>query len=79
LGNKVYELNIEDTIKPSTALITELNGIDFYGIGIDSNHILYLADAKGFQGNGKVYRYWVSGDPIDNFSVGIGPNGFAFR
>lgn len=79
-GNKVYKLGINDTSKPSSAFITENAAIGFYGIGVNpTTGNIYMGNAKGFQGNGVVFRYSSDGVPIDNFNVGIGPNGFAFK
>ena len=79
-GNSVYVLNTSDTEAPASALLTETQASDFYGIGIDpENDVLYMADSKSFAGNGTVYRYNLSGTPIDNLTVGVGPNSFEFR
>jgi len=79
-GNQVHKVKITDTTKPSSAFITEANAVGFYGLGVDpSTDIIYAGDAKGFQANGVVYRYTSDGVAIDNFEVGVGPNGFVFR
>jgi len=79
-GNSAYVMNITATAAPSSALLTEANSGSFYGIGVDpENELLYLCDAKNFAGNGVVYRYKLSGEPVDNKVVGRGPNGFAFK
>jgi YVTN family beta-propeller protein len=79
-GNEVFKLGIDDSSKPANAFITESTAVSFYGIGVNpSNDNIYVSDSKGFQANGVVYRYKSDGTSIDNFTVGIGPNGFAFR
>jgi YVTN family beta-propeller protein len=77
---EVYRLNISDTAKPNDAFIEETNATSFYGVGIDRRtNVLYVADSKGFAGQGTVYRYQLNGDAIDNFTAGIGAGGFAFH
>lgn len=79
-GSEVFKLGINDSAKPANAFITESTAVSFYGIGVNpSNDNIYVGDSKGFQANGAVYRYKSDGTSIDNFTVGIGPNGFAFR
>jgi YVTN family beta-propeller protein len=79
-GNSVYALSTSDTEAPASALFTETQASSFYGIGIDpENDVLYMADSKSFAGNGTVFRYNLSGTPIDDFSAGVGPNSFEFR
>lgn len=79
-GNSVYVLSTSDTEAPASALFTEAASSSFYGIGIDpENDVLYMADTKSFAGNGTVYRYNASGTVIDNLTVGVGPNSFAFK
>jgi YVTN family beta-propeller protein len=79
-GNSVYNLSTSSHAAPASALLTETNATGFYGIGIDPrNDLLYLADTKNFAGNGTVYRYTLSGEPVDNKVAGRGPNGFVFK
>jgi hypothetical protein len=55
-------------------------GSGFYGIGFDSKkQQIYLANAKGFQGNGEVTVFQKSGAEVSKFTVGRGPSGFLFR
>ncbi len=57
-----------------------IEGTNFYGLGIDpENNTIYIGDSNGFQGNGTVIRYNPDGTEMDNFSVGRGSSGFAFR
>jgi len=79
-GNSVYNLSTSSHAAPASPLFTEANATGFYGIGVDpQNDLLYLADAKNFAGNGTVYRYTLSGEPVDNKVAGRGPNGFVFK
>jgi YVTN family beta-propeller protein len=78
-GKSVYKVNITDTMAPSAPLLTESTAVSFYGIGIDPDtDIIYVADSKGFQGNGTVYRYTLTGTAINNVTVGVGPSCFVF-
>ena len=55
-------------------------GTGFYGIGYDPDRQeVYLANAKGFQGNGEVIIYQKSGAEVNKLTVGRGPSGFLFR
>ena len=55
-------------------------GSGFYGIGFDpKKQQIYLANAKGFQGNGEVTVFQKSGAEVSKFTVGRGPSGFLFR
>lgn len=59
--------------------ISEDSAVGFYGIGFnDAEKVLYVADAKGFQGKGTVYRFSTDGATISTFEAGVGPNGFVF-
>ena len=79
-NNSVYAVNITDTTAPTSALLTEAASTGFYGIGIDPDkNVLYLGDSKAFSANGEVYRYDLTGAAVDHMTVGIGPNGFAFK
>lgn len=60
--------------------ITESEAVGFYGIGFsEQEQVLYVADAKGFQGKGKVYRYSKEGNLLFSFDAGVGPNSFVFK
>jgi YVTN family beta-propeller protein len=79
-GKSVYRVNTTDTAAPAAALFTEAAAVSFYGIGIDpETDILYVADAKAFQGNGTVFSYSTAGSAIGTFTVGRGPNSFVFK
>ena len=79
-GNSVFAIptsGFSGTLEP---LLTQNDAIGFYGIGVQfGSEDIYVSDARGFQGNGKVYRYRSDGTLIDSFDSGIGPNGFIFR
>lgn len=80
IGNSVFNIPVDGASGTLTALVDEANAIGFYGIGVDPDtDIIYVGDARGFQGNGTVYRYAADGTFIDTFSAGRGPNGFVFN
>ncbi|MFN3997933.1 YncE family protein [Algoriphagus sp.] len=55
-------------------------GSGFYGIGYDKERQeIYVANAKGFQGNGEVTVFSKSGAEVKKMEVGRGPSGFVFR
>lgn len=77
--NIVYKTAIS-AVEEAEPFITQASNVSFYGIDIDSEtDIIYLADSKGFLGNGTVYRYNTDGSFIDTFNAGRGPNGFLFK
>ena len=79
-GTSVYSLGTAETTKPASSFVEISSATSLYGIGVDpSSGDVYIGDSKGFQGNGSVYRYSSDGTSIDEFSVGIGPNSFAFK
>ena len=79
-GTKIYKLATSSTTAPEEPLINESAATEFYGIGVDpKTNTLYAGDAKAFVGSGTVFRYESSGTALDNFTTGIGPNGFVFH
>jgi YVTN family beta-propeller protein len=76
LNGGVYELSINATSLPSSALINR----SFYNIGIDpATDYLFGTDAKDFVQNGYVLRYTLSGTLVDSFQVGVIPGNFYFN
>ena len=73
---QVRTVSIDASSDATEALITAAN---LYGLGVDpGTGIIYLGNHNGFQGNGTVLRY-DGATLLDNFPVGIAPNGFIFR
>jgi YVTN family beta-propeller protein len=73
----IYELASNASTAPSAPLFTQAS---VYGLGYDAKeNVIYLSDAKGFQGNGSISRYSIGGTKIDELNAGRGPNGFIFR
>lgn len=85
INNDVYRMNITDAHLPVRPFIqAERNdrGIrhKLYGIGVNPrNGEIYVADAVDYAQAGVVRRYSDDGTLIDQFRVGINPNGFAFK
>ena len=52
----------------------------FSGLGIDpETGNIYGSDNNGFSGDGTVFIYKPDGSKVNEFKVGIGPNGFVFN
>ncbi len=76
-GTAIYAMSMTATTAPPSALI---NGNNFYGIGIDPNtNILYVGVVPSYETAGTVLRYRTNGTLINDFPVGIAPNGFISR
>lgn len=64
----------------STFIPNWKNGSGFYGLGYDKERKeIYVANAKGFQGNGEVSSYRKDGTLVKTMEVGRGPSGFLVR
>ena len=74
--SNIFELNISTNVAPSEPIVSSTT---FYGIGIDSNNVLYVGDHNNYQGNGTVYRFNLEGVELGRFESGINPNAFIFR
>lgn len=73
-NDAVVKIDIEGSTSTTTELMT---GSGFYGIGYDDDRDqIYVANSKGFQGNGTVTVLSETGTVIRNFEVGRGPSGF---
>ena len=85
INNDVYRMGIEDThlpVRPFISAERNERGLrhKLYGIGVDpQTGEIYVADAVDFSQSGVVRRYTAEGILIDQFRVGINPNGFAFK
>lgn len=73
----VAKISLSNTSQNQSNFIT---GSGFYGIGFDPNRReLYVANAKGFQGNGDITSYDESGKKLKTVDVGRVPSGFRVR
>lgn len=85
INNDIYRMDITATHMPVRPFIeAERNERGqrhkLYGIGVDPNTgELYIADAVDYAQSGVIRRYSPQGSLIDQFRVGINPNGFAFK
>ena len=76
LMGDLLRLPIEANIFPRTIFI-QANGRDLYGLGIHpEDGTIFLGDAAFFQQRGTVYHYRQDGTLINEYLVGVGPNGF---
>lgn len=78
INNSVYKMSIHDEQLPILPIISSNSGI-FYGLKVDNNSNLYLADVKDFVNNGLVFKYTSNGQLITSFEVGIIPRYFCFN
>ncbi|MFH6984116.1 DUF5074 domain-containing protein [Marinoscillum luteum] len=78
MGNQVYSLST-DAPEAGQVWKEEAAAVSFYGIGVDQSGNVYAADAKGFAENGEVFVYNPAGELQNKYTVGRGPNGFAFN
>lgn len=68
------------SIFDSTLIPSWKAGSGFYGIGFDkARQEIYVANSKGFQGNGEVIVYRKDGSVVKTLEVGRGPSGFLVR
>lgn len=84
INNDIYRMSVNDKAMPSVPFIkapVDDNGKrhKLYSIGVDpKNGDIYVGDAVDYRQSGVVYRYTSDGVLVDEFRVGITPNGFAF-
>lgn len=85
INNDIYRMAVTDThlpVRPFIEAEVDENGTKhkLYGLSVNpANSEVYVADAVDYQQAGVVYRYSSQGTLLDQFSVGINPNGFAFK
>ncbi|MCK5468104.1 MAG: hypothetical protein KAI99_06345, partial [Cyclobacteriaceae bacterium] len=74
------EVFVFDTKTETLAGDALISGENFNGIGFNpTTDKLYIADAAGFAGNGKIMVYDVDGLSLDNQVTSIGPFHFMFK
>ena len=85
INNDVYRMSITDShlpVRPFIQADRNERGVrhKLYGIGVDPySGDIYIGDAVDYSQSGVVRRYNSDGSLIDQFRVGINPNGFAFK
>ncbi len=73
------EVLVFDTDSKQLNSTPVVSGENFSGIGINENNgRLYIANAEGFQGDGKIEIYDKNGTKTDEATVAIGPTSFLF-
>ena len=73
----IYAMSITATSLPAAPFIDNKM---FYGFNVNPvNGDIYTLDAGNFTDTGMLYRYSSLGSLIRQYSVGIAPNGVAFR
>jgi len=80
-GTSVYQLNQDFEEEPTEALLSYESTSQFgqmYGFEVEDEFI-YLSDAADFASNGTVRVYTLSGELVNEFTAGVGPNGFYFN
>jgi DNA-binding beta-propeller fold protein YncE len=78
LNSNIYSMSIYDATLPITSFVGS-NGKVFYGLSVNkATNEIYVTDAKDYQQQGAVYRYYENGNLIDSFTVGIIPQGILF-
>ncbi len=69
--NGIYKINISTLAVPVNPIISKY----FYGFNVQSNDEIYATEASSFTDNGVLYRYKADGSLINEYTVGIAPNG----
>lgn len=78
LNTNLYQISVEANAEPSNFFISGA-GKNFYGLDVDpGTNLLFVADAIDYLQKGRAYVYDPSGRELNNFEVGIAPNGFCF-
>ncbi|KIA99164.1 YncE family protein [Flavobacterium sp. KMS] len=78
IGSDIYSAATSITTLPTTPIFKATKTSNLYGFAVKNNKI-YVADAVNNQDPGDVYIYSLTGVLSNEFSVGIGPNGFYFN
>ncbi|MBO4800345.1 MAG: hypothetical protein J5545_00510 [Bacteroidaceae bacterium] len=85
INNDIYRMSVTDShlpVRPFIQAEKNARGVrnKLYGIGVNPhNGEIYVADAVDYAQAGVVRRYDAEGTLLDQFRVGINPNGFAFK
>lgn len=85
INNDIYRMGIDERhlpVRPFIEAPTDKNGNKhmLYGINVNpENGDIYVADAIDYTQSGAIYRYSTEGILIDQFKVGVIPNGMVFK
>lgn len=79
-GSSIMMINVKTEQVITSSFITDDTTVEtVYGIAADpSSNDVYISDAKGFQGNGVVYRFSNEGKLKATFNVGVNPVSIRF-
>lgn len=77
---QVFTLNTDQDVSGGTVDVNTFINKNFYGFSIDPSTGDFIGlEAPNFTSNGTMLRYTEGGSLIDDFEVGIGPNGATFK
>lgn len=76
----IYKMTTNDFVQPTEPIFStqDQNVQVLYGFAIHENNI-YVADARNYLSNGKVYVYDLQGTVQENYQVQLIPNSFYFN
>lgn len=77
VNSAIFSAALNATAISETPLFTS-DAVTVYGFTVENNKI-YVADAKDFASDGKVFIYSNTGTLQNEFTVGLNPNGFYFN
>lgn len=77
VDSKVFSMALNATSVSETPLFTS-TAVTVYGFAVEDDKI-FVADAKDYNSDGKVFVYSTAGALQKEFSVGLIPNGFYFN
>jgi hypothetical protein len=77
VNSDVFATTLNATTISTTPLFAT-GATTIYGFAVENNTI-YIADAKDFASNGRVFVYSTTGTLQNEFPVGLNPNGFYFN
>ncbi|AXG75112.1 hypothetical protein DVK85_13080 [Flavobacterium arcticum] len=80
INDGIYTMTTSATTLPSAPLFTttEQGVYGVYSFEVKNNKV-YVGDAMDYNSNGKVYIYSLTGEKLEEFTVGVIPAGFYFN
>ena len=80
VSNGLFKMSIHANALPMNTFIKAPTNSYFWAVGFDSitSHI-FLSDPKGFTQQSTIYEYTNDGNLINQYTAGIGSNGFLFK
>nr|WP_322624372.1 DUF5074 domain-containing protein [uncultured Flavobacterium sp.] len=80
-GTSVYTMALNAATIPTTPLFTYNSTSTWggmYGFNVEDDKI-YVAEGGNFASDSEVYTYSLTGEKLQTYAVGVGPNGFYFN